>query len=53
MLMYPELPSQRSTREAIASHFEQADLTKRKNFLNQSIDAILQGENTIETFCLN
>lgn len=36
--------NKRTTREAMAAHFAQADLTKRKNFMNQSIDSILQGE---------
>lgn len=31
----------RTAREAIASRFPKADLTSRKDFLNQSIDKIL------------
>jgi len=36
--------TKRTTREAMAQQFPQADLNSRKPFINQSIDAILQGQ---------
>lgn len=36
--------TKRTTREAMASQFPQADLSSRKAFLNQSIDSVLQGQ---------
>lgn len=36
--------TKRSTREAMAQKFPEADLADRKQFLNKTIDAILQGQ---------